>query len=88
LLTIDDGFEKNPINLELGDSILAVEYYDPGEENISLTFKDLPREWLYINIAALTIRQDELTNSQKKSFTLYKKTSPRSNQTVAGMQNI
>jgi len=88
LLTIDESFEKNPINLELGDSILAVEYYDPGEENISLTFKELPREWLYINIAALTIRQDELTNSQKKSFTLYKKTSPRSNQTVAGMQNI
>ena len=79
---------KKPINLQLGNSVLAVEYYDPAQEKISVTFKDLPRKRLYTNIAALTISQDELNNSQQKSLTLYKKTSPRSNQTVAGMQNL
>lgn len=43
---------------------------------------------MYTNLATLTISQDELSSSQKNSFTLYKKTSPRSNQTVAGMQNL
>lgn len=88
LLTIDNDYIKKPINLELGDRILAVEYYDPAKEDITLSFKDLPREWLYINIATLTITQDDLSTNQQKSLILYKKSSPWSNQTVAGMQNL
>lgn len=79
---------KKPINLEIGDSILAVEYYDPEQDTISVSLKELPREWLYTSIASLIINQDDLTSSQQKRFTLYKKASPRSNQTVAGMQNL
>ena len=87
-MTIDDDTEKTPINLEIGDKILAVDYYDPDQEQISITLQDLPRKRLYTSLATLTISQDELTSSQQKSFTLYKKTSPRSNQTVAGLQNL
>ncbi len=88
LLTIDKDMVKKPINLEIGDSILAVEYYDPEQDTISVSLKELPREWLYTSIASLIINQDDLTSSQQKRFTLYKKASPRSNQTVAGMQNL
>jgi hypothetical protein len=79
---------KTPINVEIGDKILAVEYFNPDQEQINVTLKNLPRKRLYTNLATLTISQDELSNSQRDSFTLYKKTSPRSNQTVAGMQNL
>jgi len=88
LITIDDDTVKKPINLELGDSILAVEYYDSTQNNITVTLKDMERKRLYTNIAALTITQEDLTANQRKSFTLYKKTSPWSNQTVAGVQNL
>lgn len=88
LITIDSDTVKKPIKLELGDSILAVEYYKAGQDKLTVTLKDLPRERLYSNIAALTITQEELTSSQRESFTLYKKSSPRSNQTVAGVQNL
>ncbi len=88
LLTIDRNMTKRPVNLELDDSILGIEYYDPGQTEITLAFKDLPREWIYINIAGLSITQDELTARQRETLTLYKKSTPRSNQTVAGMQNL
>ncbi len=48
----------------------------------------MPRKRLYANIASLTISQEDLTANQRERFTLYKKTSPRSNQTVAGVQNL
>jgi hypothetical protein len=67
---------------------LAVEYYDPAKDKINVTLKDLPRKRLYTNIATLTNTSEDLSSSQRQTFTLYKKTSPRSNQTVAGMQNI
>ena len=67
---------------------MAVEFYDPEQTKITVTLKDLPRKWLYTNLATLTISQEDLNNGQEKEFTLYKKTSPRSNQTVAGMQNL
>jgi len=88
LITIDQNLVKKPINLQLGENILAVEYYEPEQAKINITLKDLPRKRLYTNLATLTISQEELSASQKKSFVLYKKTSPRSNQTVAGMQNL
>lgn len=89
MLTIDQNFVKKPITIQLENTnILAVEYYDPGQEQINVTFKDLPRKRLYTSLATLTINQNDLSTSQKKKFTLYKKTSPRSNQTVAGMQNL
>lgn len=88
LLTIDENLVKKPINLQLGENILAVEYYNPEQTKIQVTMKDLPRKWLYTNIATLTINQEDLNASQKELFVLYKKTSPRSNQTVAGMQNL
>jgi len=68
---------------------LAVEYFNPDQSKISVTLKDLPRKRLYTNLATLTITQEDLLNdNQRKTLTLYKKTSPRSNQTVAGMQNL
>lgn len=79
---------KRPVNLELDDNILGIEYYDPGQRDITVVFKDLPRERIYINIAGLSIAQDELTARQRETLTLYKKSTPRSNQTVAGMQNM
>lgn len=84
IITIDENFVKRSINLQLGQNILAIEYYDPELAKTSIKFKDLPRKWLYTNIATLTIDPKE-SNSD---ITLYKKTSPRSNQTVAGMQNL
>lgn len=75
---------KKSINLELGDSILAIEYYDPESEKINLTLKELPRKWLYTSIATLTSSPDELSSSQRNNnIVFYKKSSPRSNQTVA-----
>ncbi len=65
-----------------------MEYFNPDQDKISVTLKDLPRKRLYTNLATLTITQGDLSNSQQKTLTLYKKTSPRSNQTVAGMQNL
>lgn len=88
MLTIDETMVKKPIYLELGDRILAVEYYDPSQEKITITLKELPRKRLYTSLATLTIHQEELSNAQQRSLTLYKKTSPRSNQTVAGLQNL
>ena len=88
MITIDQNVVKKPINLQLGENILAVEYYDPAQTKIQVVMKDLPRKWLYTNLATLTINQEDLSASQNKSFVLYKKTSPRSNQTVAGMQNL
>lgn len=88
LITVDENLVKKPINLELGENILAVEYYDQEQTKINVTLKDLPRKWLYTNLATLSINQEDLSNGQQKEFTLYKKTSPRSNQTVAGMQNL
>lgn len=85
---MDANLVKKPINLELGENILAVEYYDQEQTKINVTLKDLPRKWLYTNLATLSINQEDLSNGQQKEFTLYKKTSPRSNQTVAGMQNL
>ena len=88
MITIDDSLVKKPINLQSGGNILAIEFYDPKQTKINITLKDLPRKWLYTNLATLTISQEGLNNNQNKEFTLYKKTSPRSNQTVAGMQNL
>ena len=88
LLTIDDNLIKKRISDQLWNSILAVEYFNPDQDKISVTLKDLPRKRLYTNLATLTITQGDLSNSQQKTLTLYKKTSPRSNQTVAGMQNL
>ncbi len=88
MLTIDGNTVKKPINLELGDSILAVEHFNPGQEKINVSLKDLPRQRLYLQLATLTITQEELNSNQQTSFTLYKKSSPRSNQTVAGTQNL
>jgi len=65
---------------------LAVEYYTPGQSTLRITLKDLPRKWLYTNIATLTNTSKELSKKQQEVLTLYTKTSPRSNQTVAGMQ--
>jgi hypothetical protein len=79
---------KHPISLALGERILAVQYFDPNQKNISISLSDLPRKWLYTSIANLQITQGDLSASQQKRFTLYKKSSPRSNQTVAGMQNL
>ena len=88
LLTIDNTMVKRPINIALGDSILAVEYYDPQKDKIEIILKDLPRKWLYTSIATLRNTPENLSSSQRQTFTLYKKSSSRSNQTVAGMQNI
>jgi hypothetical protein len=88
MLTIDKDFIKKRITSQLGNNILAVEYFDPEQESISMTLKNLPRKWLYINLATLNITQGDLSNSQQKTLKLYKKSSPRSNQTVAGMQNL
>ncbi|MEI6118593.1 MAG: hypothetical protein WCP92_05205 [bacterium] len=83
MLTIDKDFVKKRITSQLGNNILAVEYYDPEQEKITVTLKNLPRKWLYTNLATLNITQGDLSNSQQKTLRLYKKTSPRSNQTVA-----
>lgn len=79
---------KKPINLQLGKNILAIEYYQPEQDKITVTLKNLPRKWLYTSIATLTETPQDLGKSQQQNFTLYKKTSPWSNQTVAGMQNL
>lgn len=88
LITIDENLVKKSINLQLGEKILAVEYYDPAQTKIQVVMKDLPRKWLYTSLATLTINQEDLNANQRNSLILYKKTSPRSNQTVAGMQNL
>jgi hypothetical protein len=88
LLTIDENYTKRPVNLDLDEKIIAVEYYNPANTEISITFKNLPRERLYTSIATLNINQEELSNTQQKSLVLYKKTSPWSNQTVAGLQEL
>ena len=87
MIMIDDTI-KSRITSQLGSSILAVEYFSPSQDKISVTLKELPRKWLYTSLATLTIDQTQLSSSQQKVLTLYRKTSPRSNQTVAGLQNL
>lgn len=79
---------KKPINLQLGENVLAVEYYQPDQDKITVTLKNLPRKRLYTSIATLSDTPQDLSNSQQQNFTLYKKSSAWSNQTVAGMQNL
>ncbi|MEI7918861.1 MAG: hypothetical protein WCH65_01240 [bacterium] len=44
----------------------------------------MPRKWLYTSIATLTSSPDQLSSSQRNNnIIFYKKSSPRSNQTVA-----
>ena len=88
MITVDQNLVKKRITSQLGNSILSVEQYDPAQTNISLTLKNLPRKWLYTSLATLTNISNTLTSNQQKSLALYTKTSPRSNQTVAGMQNL
>ncbi|MEI6672332.1 MAG: hypothetical protein WCL02_03000 [bacterium] len=88
MITVDENMVKKRITSQLGNSILAVAYYNPDQNNITISLNDLPRKRLYTSIATLNDTSKELTNSQKKSVKLYTKTSPRSNQTVAGMQNL
>lgn len=88
MLTVDENMVKKRISSQLGNTILEVAYYNPDQDNITITLNDLPRKWLYTSIAALRDTSTSLTSSQQKSVKLYTKTSPRSNQTVAGMQNL
>ena len=88
MITIDQNLVKKRITSQIGNSILAIEQYDPEQTKINVTLKDLPRKWLYTSLATLTDTSETLGIKQQKSLTLYTKTSPRSNQTVAGMQNL
>lgn len=88
LITIDEKTVKRPISLALKENIVGVYYYTTSQENISITLTNLPRKRLYTSITSLRISQEDLTSSQQKRVTLYKKSSPWSNQTVAGMQNL
>jgi hypothetical protein len=83
MITIDENMKKSRITSQLGNSILAVEYFDPEQSEINVIFKNLPRKRLYTSIAGLTDISETLTTKQQQSLSLYKKTSPRSNQTVA-----
>jgi uncharacterized protein involved in tellurium resistance len=88
MITVDENMVKKRIISQLDNSILEIEYYNPEQSQINVTFKNLPRKRLYASIATLTNTSEELTINQQKTLTLYTKTSPRSNQTVAGMQNL
>lgn len=88
MISIDDDLIKKRITSQLGNSILAVQYFNPNQDTVSITLSDLPRKRLYTSIATLSIDQSVLTENQQKVLTLYTKTSPRSNQTVAGLQNL
>ncbi|MEI6775075.1 MAG: hypothetical protein WCL18_10310 [bacterium] len=88
MITIDQNLVKKRIASQIGNSILGIEYYDPEQTTIKVTLKNLPRKRLYTSLATLTDTSETLSANQQKSLTLYTKTSPRSNQTVAGMQNL
>ena len=46
----------------------------------------MPRQWIYAEIASLQDNSQNLSSSQRKSYTRYTIASPRSNQIVAGNQ--
>ena len=62
-------------------NILSVQRYQPDTDTVNVVLQDLPRKWLYAKIASLS------TTPQGK-FVYYTKSSPRSNQTVGGVQNL
>ncbi len=80
-ISIDSSMEEVSIANQLWDSILGIEYYNSNQKDISVILKNLPRKRIYTSLATLTA-------AGSPSQIVYKKTSPRSNQTVAGMQNL
>lgn len=63
------------------EEVVDIMYYDPNEEDISITLVELSRKWKYAQVAALYNRGNENTM-------IFERSSPRSNQIVAGMQLI
>jgi hypothetical protein len=59
--------------------IVDIMYYDPSEENISITLVELSRKWKYAQVAALH-------NRSNQNVMVLERSSPWSNQIVAGMQ--
>ena len=85
LLSVGD-ISKKPITKLLTGTVLAVKYYDPSQDIISISVQELPRQRQYAQIATLINNPDGLSSSQKDNFSLYIPASPRSNQIVAGNQ--
>ncbi len=74
------GGQKRVSDLISNGSILSVEPYDTADASIGMTLNSIPRQWEYLSIAKLSIKQ---TNSKAR---LLEKASPWSQQEVAGIQ--
>ena len=61
-------------------TILSVDYYEPTEESIDMTLENLERQWQYMSVAKLARK------TISKNAWVMEKSSPWSQQEVAGMQ--
>lgn len=85
LLSVET-IQKKPFKALLTGTVLAIKYFDPTQDTISVTVNDMPRKRLYAQIGSLDQDPSQLTIAQRKSFALYVQGSPWSNQIVAGNQ--
>lgn len=77
-------YGSNPIAINTllnTQELVDVMYYDPSEEDISITLVELSRKWKYAQVAALHNRWND-------NIMVFERSSPWSNQIVAGMQLI
>jgi len=74
-------YNNNPgvIQNLMGNEIVDIFYYDPDEEDISITLVDLSRHWKYAQVSTLYDRGNE-------NVSIYERASPWSNQIVVGTQ--
>lgn len=85
LVTIDN-INKKPLKALLTGTVLAINYFDPNQDSVSVNITDMPRKRLYAEIASLDQDPSQLSNTQRDSFALFVQGSPWSNQIVAGNQ--
>ena len=74
-------YNNNPgvIQNLMGNEIVDIFYYNPDEEDISITLLNLSRNWKYAQVSTLYDRGNE-------SVSIYERASPWSNQIVVGTQ--
>ncbi|MEI8091150.1 MAG: hypothetical protein WCG98_02640 [bacterium] len=84
-MTVDD-LTKKAIKFLMTGTVIAVRYFDPNQEKVSIVINEMPRKRSYTQIATLGQAPDQLSKAQQKSFFLLAQRSPWSNQIVAGNQ--
>jgi len=50
--------------------VRSVQYFDPGQDSLSISINDVPSKWMYAQIAPLKSDPSQLSYTQRKTLTL------------------